>query len=439
MHSKTGILFFFIILLGFTSCLTVPDQFTGPPEGKWRATLNLDGVRRPLNKDAKPKDKSTLMFEEVTGGELPFTFDLVYDNPEKIHINIFNGEEVIKVEDITFGWNRENGNDTIVIDFPHYDSYITAIFEEDVIEGKYIVKTKENYSIPFLARYGEGHRFSTLKKTPVMDVSGKWKVTFDIDSEEPYDAIGEFKQNGNQLSGTFITETGDYRYLDGTVQADKLYLSCFDGSHAFLFEAKIMEDKSMLGSFRSGSHYTTTFAAKKDAEFELGDPNKLTFLKEGFDKLAFSFPNGKGGETSLEDDAFKGKYKIVQILGTWCPNCADETAFLTEYFKENPRENIEIIGLAFEKHKEEAKAFKAIETFKKRFGVNYPVLWAGPSSKKLAAEQLPMLNKVISYPTMIFLDKDNQVLKIHTGFYGPATSKYKAFKDEFHSFVQGLN
>ena len=46
-----------------------------------------------------------------------------------------------------------------------------------------------------------------------------------------------------------------------------------------------------------------------------------------------------------------------------------------------------------------------------------------------------MLNRIVAYPTMIFLNKNNQVVAIHTGFSGPATSDYKAFKTEFAELV----
>jgi len=50
-----------------------------------------------------------------------------------------------------------------------------------------------------------------------------------------------------------------------------------------------------------------------------------------------------------------------------------------------------------------------------------------------------MLNKVVSYPTTIFIDKKGKVRKIHTGFNGPATGdKYIAFKEDFESFVEML-
>ena len=70
--------------------------------------------------------------------------------------------------------------------------------------------------------------------------------------------------------------------------------------------------------------------------------------------------------------------------------------------------------------------------------VPYEILWAGSSNKKEAAKTLPMLNEIISYPTMIFIDKNDKVRKIHTGFNGPATSAYADFKEEFNTFVKEL-
>ena len=70
--------------------------------------------------------------------------------------------------------------------------------------------------------------------------------------------------------------------------------------------------------------------------------------------------------------------------------------------------------------------------------IPYDILWAGSSNKKEAAKTLPMLNAIISYPTMIFIDKNDKVRKIHTGFSGPATSEYATFKTEFNQFVKEL-
>lgn len=88
----------------------------------------------------------------------------------------------------------------------------------------------------------------------------------------------------------------------------------------------------------------------------MANPDSLTLLKPGFDKFAFSFKNPAGKPISLENPEYKGKVKIIQIMGTWCPNCRDESAFLADYLKKNKPENLAVISLAFEKHQEKEKA-----------------------------------------------------------------------------------
>ncbi len=429
------------IVVFMTSCFQMQNKYEVLAPGPWRAVLKLENNYRPLNKKAKPIPQEQLKFEEVTQGELPFVFELS-DKGGKLEIEIINGEERIKVpsEDILYGHDIKTGDDSIRINFPYYDSYISALYEEDVIEGKWVVTTRDNYSIPFVAKQGMNHRFTNLKKAPVMDVSGKWEVLFTElnDPTDTYKAIGEFKQDGNYLTGTFLTETGDYRFLEGTIQANKLYLSVFDGSHAFLFEAKILEDETMIGTFRSGTHYKNTWTAKKNPEASLANPDELTFLKEGYDKIEFEFSNLDGKKISLDNPAYKDKVRIVQIIGTWCPNCADETRFLSNYLKQNKNDDLKVIGLAYEKHKDKEKANAAIKRFKKRFDIEYEVVHAGENSKTEAAKTLPMLNHILSYPTMIFIDKKGAVRKIHTGFAGPATSEFPAFEEEFDTFVKEL-
>ncbi len=428
-----------IICLSFKACIVVPEQYSGLPPGPWRAVLKLEP--RPVipNPDAKPMpEKVNMQFEEVMEGELPFNFEVIYDTKEDYHIEFIHGEERIYIDEISMGRTPSRARDTVRIDFPVFDSYIVAYYEENVIEGRWIVPNRGNYSIPFVAYHGKDHRFTSLRKEPLMDISGKWEAYFEIETDSPYKAIGEFVQNGNHLTGTFLTETGDYRYLEGTVQADKAYLSTFDGAHAFLFEAKIREDSTMIGTFRSGSHYKTTWEAKRNPYFELGDPDTLTYIKEGYEGLAFEFPNTEGILTNLEDKEFEGKVKVVQIMGTWCPNCRDETNYLLEYLKNNPSDKLQVISLAFEKYRENDQALLTIKNFKEELNIPYPILLAGYYNKKEALNSLPMLNHILSYPTLIVLDENNEIKWIHTGFKGPATSGYDEFKQKFETIIGEL-
>ncbi len=422
------------LIFFLSGCFVAENTFTGLAPGYWRATLRLEAT--PSGEILAESKQPAL--QAIITGELPFNFEVKYEGKDKFYLEIINGEERIRVDEIVMRRDPRTAKDSVYIDFPVFDSYIRGIFQENVIQGEWIVRNRADYSIPFVARHGQNHRFTTLKKAPAMNLSGKWEATFEIDTPDEYKAIGDFKQDGNYITGTFATETGDYRFLEGTVQGDKLHLSCFDGAHAFLFEAKIQADSTLIGSFYSGNHYKTTWEARKNDGFKLVAPEKLTFLKEGYDRFEFSFENPEGKMISINDPAYQGKVKIVQIMGSWCPNCRDETEFLLDYLKKNPNENLAVIALAFERHKEKSKAMEAISRYKNYFSIPYEMLLAGSSNKDEASKALPMLNQVLSFPTMIFIDRENKVQKIHTGFYGPATAEFKDFKAEFETFMKEL-
>lgn len=417
-----------------SGCLVVQNPHTGLAPGRWRGVLKLTQTQAP------PPDESQfpgMNFEEVMEGELPFLFDVVYDDENVFHLEIINGTERIRADHIVVGRDPATAKDTIRIDFPVFDSYIEALYENDVIEGEWVVNYKENYRIPFVAQFGRGFRFTELKKTPAMDMTGKWEVYFGMDTGKPDPAVGEFRQEGNQLFGTFLTETGDYRFLEGTVQADKFYLSCFDGSHAFLFEGKILPDSSIIGSFRSGTHYRTTWQGKRNPDFRLSDPHTLTKAVQDV-PLDFSLEDPAGKKWSLSDPAFAGHVKVVQIMGTWCPNCFDETNFLKEYRKAHEGEKLSFFAVAFERYPEKEKAMSALRKFQENMQPGYPVLLGGISKKESALEVFPMLDAIKAYPTLLLLDRQNRIRRIHTGFSGPATSEYQGFQEEFDAFVKQL-
>lgn len=363
---------------------------------------------------------------------LPFNFKLMQNNGGGYEMEIYNAEEIIPVDEITIK------DDSIRIKFPVYEGYIAGTFSQNTIEGQFIKESLDRI-VPFKAIFGISERFR--KNSPALkNVSGIWETTFEKETEDHYIAKGIFAQNGDKVTGTFRTTTGDYRYLDGVMSGDTLKFSAFDGAHAFVFIAKVT-DSTMNGAFYSGNHSKEVFEAKRNEVFELPSTDSLTFLKEGFDQLAFSFPDPIGNMVSLEDESFKNKVVLVQIMGSWCPNCLDESKFYVDYLKKNPDLDLEVVGLAFEYAKTKEGAFKSIARLKDRIHIDYPILLAqyGSSDKELAQEKLPMLNHVLSYPTTIYIDKAGVVRKIHTGFNGPATGeKFTEFKEEFDVFVRRL-
>lgn len=368
----------------------------------------------------------TVKLETQDNLVIPFVFRVTSPST----LEIYNAVEVIMVDEVSYD------NDSVFIQLPVFESVLKAkILEDNSLSGVY-VKPNLNRSVPFKAEV-DGVRFEVTKE-PQHNITGNWETIFSPDnSDDSYIAKGIFNQEGSKVTGTFRTTTGDYRYLDGVIDGDQLKISTFDGAHAFLFIASVT-DSTMSGMFYSGNNWKEPFVAKRNENFELPDTDSLTYLKEGYDKIEFSFPDENGKMVSLSDERFKDKVVIVQIMGTWCPNCLDETNYYADYYKENKDKPIEIVALAFEYAKSDSLAFGAIKRLKERVGVEYPILLAqtGTSSKSKAQEKLPMLNHVLSYPTSIFIDKNGTVRKIHTGFNGPATgNKYLEFVKEFEEFV----
>ena len=362
---------------------------------------------------------------------LPFNLKVNKKDDGSYTMQIFNAEEVIDVDEI------EIKGDSIIMQTPVFEGYLAGTFTENSIKGQFIKESLDRI-VPFNAEYGTEDRFETKNERTDGNVTGIWETYFSQDLDEEYIGKGIFLQEDNRVTGTFRTTTGDYRYLDGILDGDSLKLSAFDGAHAFLFNAKVT-DSSMNGVFYSGNHFKEPFVAARNDGFELPDPDSLTFLNEGYEKLAFTFPDVKGNMISLSDEKYQGKVVVVQLMGTWCPNCLDETKFLVDYLEDN--NDIEVIGLAFESAKTKEIAIKGIERLKDRIEVNYPILLAqyGTYDKQKAQEKLPMLNHVLSYPTTIFMDKKGNVRKIHTGFNGPATGeKFVEFKKNFNELMTEL-
>ena len=382
---------------------------TGPRNGMWRMVLDLG--------------------EE----DLPFLFE-VDDDGDGWVISVFNGEERIAIRDV------EVRQDTLHVRMPLYDSEFRGILHNDsLFSGHWYNHLKgPDYAIPFTARAAAGERFPG-ELPPTTNVSGNWHVNFSASTPDAYEALGIFQQDvDGRATGTFVTETGDYRFLEGAVHGDSLVLSCFDGSHAFLFKARMAGD-SLVGSFWSGVHWQEPWVAVRDPGFHLRDPDSLTFLKEGYDMIEFRFPDLHGDSISPKDPRYMGKVLLVQVMGSWCPNCVDETRLLTELYREHHDAGLEVIAVAFEKHADPAQALDALVHFRDALAVPYAITYAGMAAKEEAARKLPFLDHVMSYPTCIFVDRKGKVRRIRTGFYGPGTGEhYVNYRRNLEAFLQEM-
>jgi peroxiredoxin len=329
-----------------------------------------------------------------------------------------NGSERVVVPEV----RREGA--TWTLRFPAFNNTFVLTQENGKLMGSLtLVKLGYEQVMPVTAEPATGYRFVKDPK-PASNVTGRWAVQFIEPEGEPTQAVGEFDQQDAQVTGTFLTPTGDYRFLAGEMDGDQLLLSTFDGAHAFAFRASLLPNGELQGEFWSGTRWHQPWTARRDFEAKLPDPYAMTYIKEGYDGLEFSFPNLQGEPVSLEDDKYRGKVVLVTLSGTWCPNCADEVAFLSEYYRENRDRGLEIITLLYEHFEEFERAAAQGQALVDEYDIGYDVLVAGLSDKTMASQSLVMLNAVLAYPTMIFVDRKGEVRNIHTGFTGPGTGQH---------------
>lgn len=367
---------------------------------------------------------------QTPGGELPFSLSLAEDEGHWVAY-LINGPEHLQVDEVAVtGAHLE-------ILMPGYENRLIAEAAADTLKGEIVLSKAgaKQQHVPLQAQRGQDYRFyppAAASSAPT-DVSGHWAARFLDDDGSQEQDVGEFTQSGDRVIGTILTPTGDHRYLEGQVHGEELVLSTFDGAHVFLYKAKINADGTLSGDFWSGLASHEKWNAKRDPNAKLADAYTYTKMKKGTQRFDFSFPDLSGALVSSKDPKFQGKVMVVALAGSWCPNCHDEAAFLSQLYRSDQARGLEIVSLMFEHFGDFPRAAAAAQRFKDHYGIAYTVLIAGISDKDEAGKKLPMLDKFYAFPTTVFIDRKGRVRKIHTGFTGPATGEH------YSQFVKEVN
>ncbi len=322
-------------------------------------------------------------------------------------------------------------------------SFLSKRNTDGSLSGTWTKGTGTGFQVwPFHA-YPEKKQIAVTKKiTPKANLSGKWDITITRPNGTLRKAVGVFTQEAERIIGSFLTPSGDYRYLKGTVTGDSLRLYTFDGSHAFVITAKA-EDVNQLsgGMFYSGNNGKEKWVATRNEVISLPAQDQPTRLREGETSLSFQFNDLNGKSVSISDERFRNKVVILQLMGSWCPNCMDETKFLSEYYRNNKNRGVEIIALAYENSTDIERSKQSLQKFQSTFQVQYPMLITGAaaSDDNKTEKTLPQLTPIRSFPTTIVIDKKGLVRQIKGNFYGPGSGQYfEDFKKEFYAMMDGL-
>jgi thiol-disulfide isomerase/thioredoxin len=402
----TKLTFFFFMLLAFTSCQRKRDIQYLP--GIWHGTVYLQ------NQDEVPVK---LEFK-VEGEQVIGTF--------------INGDERTTSTSGTFdGLNLK-------LKFDYFD----AVMEGGVARREIIGSITRTWKSQKLVRnfkiWRGGGTMIVPAATEGKDLSGEWDMKVG-EGEKQRQWRLMLTQKDGALSGTILTPSGDWGTMTGQFAYGKMQITRFDVINARLLRAQLNANGQLEGmvDLGQGEAPRKVLAERVSATAPVAVQN--TKVKNPLEPFKFTGLDLDGKPVSSTDPRFKNKAIVIEITGTWCPNCYDEAPLLKDLYARYQAQGLEVIGLSFEYTGDTKRDLEQIKIFRDKHNISYLSLLGGSTENDDIAQKLPQLVNFGAYPTTIFIGRDGLVKKIHAGFDGPATGeRHTRLKAEFEATVKEL-
>lgn len=347
----------------------------------------------------------------ANGVEVPFRFE-VTDEGGAVTGSFFNGERRVSSTSAKVDGTR------VSFEFGHYASAVEAAIVNGGLEGQYRRARGEPY--PFRAVRASKVAASAPAGTPSID--GTWIVKAKSNKGE---AAWRFiaRQRGAEVEATILRVDGDTGTLTGAWQDGRYVLSHFSGARPLLLEVTPLED----GTITLAQNGQAELAARRESESAISsigtptDPALHTRVKDPSEPFRFSFPDLQGRLVSNTDPRFAGKVVLVNISGSWCPNCHDEAPFLSALYQKYRSKGLEVVSLSFEEAGQLASPTR-LKTFIETYGIEYTVLVAGEPDQ--LNEKVPQGENLNAFPTTFILGRDGRVRAVHAGFPSPGSGEF---------------
>jgi len=290
---------------------------------------------RAADAGAAPNPISGLWDASVGYGaiQVPFQFGIAQE-ASGVRGWFFNGEERI----VSDGGRFESGH--LVLEFPTYGRRIDAQLGADgTLSGSYgppsAGSTLRVY--PFTARRSAARADSHVQAP---SISGLWILSAQGAGAGEKSWRFIVRQSGAAVHAAILRIDGDSGALTGSWRDGRFVLSHFDGARPLLLEVRPAPGSTLAVLLRNSDGSTAALtgyrsgAARARGVPDAADPATYTRVRDPDEPFRFSFPDLDGHLVSNTDQRFRGKVLVVDVAGSWCPNCHDEAPFLGELYKE---------------------------------------------------------------------------------------------------------
>ena len=369
----------------------------------------------------------------INSVEIPFRFEVATNGTEAQGF-FFEGDQKVGSTSGRFA------DGVLTLDYDFLNTTMSLTLGGDQLKGTYT--SRRANAKPQDVR---AHRFTPVPagSDDPPKLAGNWEMRRKAEeATAPRDTRTwhlMLRQSGAEVSGAILRIDGDTGTLVGHWQNNRLVLSHFAGERPTLLEATVNPDGTLAVQLNRTANY---LAARGTEARALGipeppDPSRYTNVKDPTTPFHFSFPDVTGKIVSDTDAMFRGKVVLLAIGGSWCPNRHDEAPFLSELYTTYHEKGLEIVGLMFENDPDPAGYRPRVQSFIKRYNVQYPLLI--PGTTQMINEKLPQLVNFGAYPTSIYLGRDGKVRSVHAGFASPATGEeHVRLKQELRELTERL-
>ena len=363
------------------------------------------------------------------GASIPFRLQIAGDG-SNVQGWLFNGDDKV----IASGGSFQNGS--LVLNFDSYAAKLEAKLENGALVGQYGPMLKKTY--PVMAHR---HTADTNSGVDAPSIDGLWEVAVRSSKGEQAWRLIVQQKSASNVSAAILRVDGDTGALTGSYKDGHFVLSHFSGGRPALMVLTPAADGTLVIDMTDLHGKSQLTATRPDVARAKGlppptDPDRHTTVKDPSEPFRFSAPDLSGKVVSNTDARFQGKVVLVNVTGSWCPNCHDEAPFLAELYRKYRGQGLEVVALSFEEE-DQLKNPTRLRAFMQEYGIDYTVLLAGTTEERDAKLTQPV--NLNSWPTTFFLGRDGRVRFVHAGFPGPASGDlYRQAAHEFYSQVESL-
>jgi thiol-disulfide isomerase/thioredoxin len=363
------------------------------------------------------------------GQDIPFRLQIAGEG-SNLRGWLFNGAEKVVASGATF----QDGS--LVLNFDSYAAKLEAKLQDGALVGQYGPMLKKTFPVT-----AHRHKAEVSASAAAPSIDGLWEVAVKSSKGEQAWRLIVQEKSASNVEAAILRVDGDTGALTGGYKDGKFVLSHFSGGRPALLILTPAADGTLAIDMTDLHGKSQMTATRPDVARAKGlppptDPDHHTSVKDPSEPFRFSAPDLNGKIVSNTDARFLGKVVLVNVTGSWCPNCHDEAPFLAELYRKYRSQGLEVVALSFEEE-DQLKNPTRLRAFMKEYGIDYTVLVPGTTDERDA--KLPQAVNLNSWPTTFFVGRDGRVRFVHAGFPGPASGAlYHQAVKEFYAQVDSL-